>query len=508
MVLVFGVVEAGLKGWSTFAALGPIIGGVAILAVFVVIETRLASEPLIPFKELTKPLRVANNIVLLFSASLFPMWFVSSLYLQQVLGLSPLHTGLVFLPMTLMIMLVASRTGRLVSSFGVRPVLGGGLVMLTAGMLLLAKIGASRQPDRVHHAPRTAHGGRDRNVDRPLDDRRHPGRQGGAGWPRVRARQHLAPDRGRPGAGGPGDARHAALQPPDRHRRTGAAGAHRRLPPRLPDRRRPRRGGGARHVPGGARPRRRATRSGAPPDGHDRRRRRGLHRDRHGVRGLARRARGRVHNRRRLQLRHRALAASPGDSQGRAHARRQPRARLHPHRQLLQPQLPPDGRPERAADPRRQPAAGVVPPGAGKARRGQPQPADLRRAAGTRVVAGRRHQHWLDRERRRRGRQPPLPDSGAAERRRRLGAYAPRPGDRWGRRVGDGQQERRAQPLRLRRRLQRGVDRLGGAGVQPQDRRPATHAGTRSSTSHQATPTRPYPPTGSRGTPTTSTRSN
>jgi EmrB/QacA subfamily drug resistance transporter len=146
MVLVFGVVEAGLKGWDTLAALGPIIGGVALLAVFGVIETRVASEPLIPFKELTKPLRIANNIVLLFSASLFPMWFVSSLYLQQVLGLSPLHTGLIFLPMTLTIMLVASRTGRLVSHFGVRPVLGGGLVMLTAGMLLLAKIGASGSP--------------------------------------------------------------------------------------------------------------------------------------------------------------------------------------------------------------------------------------------------------------------------------------------------------------------------------------------------------------------------
>ncbi len=143
MVLVFGVVEAGLKGWDTVAALGPIVGGIALLAVFGVIETRIASEPLIPFKELTKPLRIANNIVLLFSASLFPMWFVSSLYLQQVLGLSPLHTGLVFLPMTLMIMAVASRAGKLVSRFGVRPVLGGGLVMLAAGMLLMAKIGSS-----------------------------------------------------------------------------------------------------------------------------------------------------------------------------------------------------------------------------------------------------------------------------------------------------------------------------------------------------------------------------
>ncbi len=143
MILVYGVVEAGLIGWTSPAALAGIIAGIALLAVFVVIETKVASAPLIPFAELTKPLRIANNIVLLFSASLFPMWFVSSLYLQQVLGLSPLHTGLIFLPMTLMIMLVASRAGRLVGRFGVRPVLGGGLIMLASGMLLLSKIGPS-----------------------------------------------------------------------------------------------------------------------------------------------------------------------------------------------------------------------------------------------------------------------------------------------------------------------------------------------------------------------------
>jgi len=143
MVLVYGVVEAGLAGWDATKAVGPIILGAALLVAFVVIETRFASAPLVPFKDLTKPLRIANNIVLLFSAALFPMWIVSSLYLQQVLGLSPLHTGLMFLPMTLTIMLVASRAGRLVNQFGVRPVLGGGLIMLTAGMLLLARIGSS-----------------------------------------------------------------------------------------------------------------------------------------------------------------------------------------------------------------------------------------------------------------------------------------------------------------------------------------------------------------------------
>jgi EmrB/QacA subfamily drug resistance transporter len=143
IVLVYGVVQAGLRGWSSFPALGPIILGLALLAAFCVIEVRFASAPLVPFKELTKPLRDANTIVLLFSAALFPMWYLSSLYLQQVLGLSPLKAGLTFLPMTLAIMVVARSAGKLVSRFGVRPVLGSGLIMMTVGLLLFTKIASS-----------------------------------------------------------------------------------------------------------------------------------------------------------------------------------------------------------------------------------------------------------------------------------------------------------------------------------------------------------------------------
>ncbi|HYB48798.1 MAG TPA: MFS transporter, partial [Streptosporangiaceae bacterium] len=143
MVLVYGVVQAGLRGWHATSALGPILLGIALLAVFCLIEARLASAPLVPFKDITKPLRDANAIVLLFSAALFPMWYLSSLYLQQVLGLSPLRAGLTFLPMALMIMFVARGAGKLVSRFGVRAVLGAGLTMMTAGLLLFTKIAAS-----------------------------------------------------------------------------------------------------------------------------------------------------------------------------------------------------------------------------------------------------------------------------------------------------------------------------------------------------------------------------
>lgn len=146
VVLVYGVVEAGLSGWTSTKAIVPILVGAALLGTFAVIEWRVAKAPLIPFKTLTKGLKVANNIVLLFSAALFPMWFVSSLYMQQVLGLSPLKAGLTFLPMTLAIMLIASRAGRLVGAFGVRAVLGSGLLMMTVGLLLFTKINSSGSP--------------------------------------------------------------------------------------------------------------------------------------------------------------------------------------------------------------------------------------------------------------------------------------------------------------------------------------------------------------------------
>jgi EmrB/QacA subfamily drug resistance transporter len=139
-VLVYGVVQAGLRSWNAAPALVPILIGFALLGAFCVIETRFASAPLVPFKEITKPLRNANTIVVLFSAALFPMWYLGSLYLQQVLGLSPLHTGLIFLPLALTIMVVARSAGKLVTRFGVRSVLGGGLILMTAGMLLFTKI--------------------------------------------------------------------------------------------------------------------------------------------------------------------------------------------------------------------------------------------------------------------------------------------------------------------------------------------------------------------------------
>ena len=181
-----------------------------MLVAFGVIEARVAKAPLIPFKELTQTLKNANTIVLLFSAALFPMWILSTLYLQQVLGLTALDTGLIFLPMTVAIGVVARSAGRLVSALGVREVLGSGLIMMTVGMLLLTRIAPSGSGIVYVMIPGILVAGGDRPVDRALHDRRHPGLQGGPGGAGLGAREHLATGRRRPRSGDPDHARHAA----------------------------------------------------------------------------------------------------------------------------------------------------------------------------------------------------------------------------------------------------------------------------------------------------------
>jgi EmrB/QacA subfamily drug resistance transporter len=140
LALVYGIVSAGSEGWGSLAALGPIALGLVLLASFVLIESRVAS-PLVPLRVFSaRPLRVANGVVLLLSAALFPMWYLTTLYLQEVLRLPPLGAGLAFLPMALTIMACATRAGALVGRFGVRAVLGGGLTLMAAGMGLFAAL--------------------------------------------------------------------------------------------------------------------------------------------------------------------------------------------------------------------------------------------------------------------------------------------------------------------------------------------------------------------------------
>src|SRR5581483_11103865 len=139
LILAYGGVTAGDDGWGSASALVPLAIGNVVLAFFPLAEKR-AKAPLVPQNALTPQLKVVNLVVVLFSASIFPMWYIGSLYLQQVLALSPVQTGLTFLPMALAIFACASQAGKLVSRAGVSTVLGGGLILMAVGMGLLARI--------------------------------------------------------------------------------------------------------------------------------------------------------------------------------------------------------------------------------------------------------------------------------------------------------------------------------------------------------------------------------
>jgi EmrB/QacA subfamily drug resistance transporter len=140
-VLVLGIVRTDVTGWGSAPTLGLMAAGLALLLVFVGIEGKLATQPLMPLRIYSsRTLSSANLVVLLVGGATFGMWFFVSLYLQQVLGYSPIRAGLAFLPMTLCIIAGSTLASRAVSRFGAKRLLVAGMLAQTAGLLLFARV--------------------------------------------------------------------------------------------------------------------------------------------------------------------------------------------------------------------------------------------------------------------------------------------------------------------------------------------------------------------------------
>ena len=140
-LLVLGIVRTDQTGWGDSSTLLLITAGVALLALFVLIEGRFAREPLMPLRIFrSRTLSASNIVVLLVGASSFGMWFFVSLYLQQVLGYSPIRAGLAFLPMTLCIVAGSTLASRLVGRVGAKPILITGMASLTVGLFWFTDI--------------------------------------------------------------------------------------------------------------------------------------------------------------------------------------------------------------------------------------------------------------------------------------------------------------------------------------------------------------------------------
>jgi EmrB/QacA subfamily drug resistance transporter len=139
MAIVYGIVRTDTHSWGSAGVLEPIALGLLLLLGFVAVEGRFARAPLVPLGVFRlRLLRAANLVVFLLGLASFAMWFILSLYLQQVLHLDALSTGFAFLPMTLGIVLASSQAPRLVARFGVRRVIAGGMLGCAVGLALLS----------------------------------------------------------------------------------------------------------------------------------------------------------------------------------------------------------------------------------------------------------------------------------------------------------------------------------------------------------------------------------
>ena len=140
MIAVYAIVNGNDVGWLTGRTLGLLAVAVALFLVFLRIETR-SSSPLVPLSLFRlRNLSTANVVGVLWSAAMFAWFFLSALYLQLVLGYSPLEVGLAFLPGNLIMgALSIGLSAKLVMRFGIRPPLTAGLLLAGLGLALFAR---------------------------------------------------------------------------------------------------------------------------------------------------------------------------------------------------------------------------------------------------------------------------------------------------------------------------------------------------------------------------------
>lgn len=139
--LVYGLLRAAEGAWLDPLTIGCVLGGLLLLGLFVVIERR-ATQPIMPLRMFADRSRAAAFLnMLLIPATLFAMFFFLVRYLQEVLGHSPLLTGVSFLPMALSVMLGTRVVSSLVPRLGPKPIAALGALMITAAAMGLAALG-------------------------------------------------------------------------------------------------------------------------------------------------------------------------------------------------------------------------------------------------------------------------------------------------------------------------------------------------------------------------------
>ena len=139
LLAVYAIVNGNEAGWSSAETITLLAAAVALLALFLGIEARI-SAPIMPLGLFRlRNLAIANVVGVLWAAAMFTWFFISALYLQLVLGYSPLQVGLAFLPSNLIMAAFSlGLSAKLVMRFGIRAPLATGLLLAALGLALFS----------------------------------------------------------------------------------------------------------------------------------------------------------------------------------------------------------------------------------------------------------------------------------------------------------------------------------------------------------------------------------
>jgi EmrB/QacA subfamily drug resistance transporter len=141
-LLVFALVQGNDKGWGSPEIVSFLIGSAVLLVAFVLVE-RAQTRPMLDLSLFRRPAFAGASIVAFtLSSSMFALFLYLTLDIQNVLGFDPLQAGLRFLPITLLSFFVAPISGRLSVKMPVRWLLGGGLLLVSAGLFAMTAIDA------------------------------------------------------------------------------------------------------------------------------------------------------------------------------------------------------------------------------------------------------------------------------------------------------------------------------------------------------------------------------
>jgi EmrB/QacA subfamily drug resistance transporter len=139
--LSYALIEGNQRGWSSAEILGLFAAAAVLLVAFLMLESR-QRLPMLDLSLFKNSSFVGANVVaLLVSLGMFGVFFFIALYVQNILGYSPTRSGAIFLPMTILIILIAPIAGKLSDRIGGRWLMGGGMTLLGISLLFYQRVG-------------------------------------------------------------------------------------------------------------------------------------------------------------------------------------------------------------------------------------------------------------------------------------------------------------------------------------------------------------------------------